>query len=296
MFYISSLSARQHIQTASIFGLAREDESGGPHLNGLLGSAVLEVAIGLALIYLLLAVFCTTANEWIAALLNTRANMLRQGIMQLLHGDDFADQFYNHPLIRALMKDGEHPSYLPARAFARTVMDIATPLHAGYITFEQLEEGIQALPGCGARASLLAVIQSSDRRIEGAQQAIEGWYNDGMDHVSSWYKRRTQLWTALLAVTITVAVNADTIRMARDLWLEPALRGAVATAAGSGHAAQSIEPLLGWNGAGDWNNPAACLAHVAGWVVTVVAVSLGAPFWFDLLNKVVNVRSAAKPS
>jgi hypothetical protein len=265
-------------------------------LNGLLGSAALEVAIGLALIYLLLAIFCTTANEWIAALLNTRANMLRQGIVQLLHGDAFTDQFYNHPLIRALMKDGRHPAYLPARTFARAVMDIATPLHAGCITFEQLEEGIKALPDSGARASLLAVIQSSGRRIESAQHAIESWYNDGMGHVSSWYRRRAQLWTALVAAAITIAVNADTIRMARDLWLEPAWRASLGAAAISGHAAQAAEPLLGWSGAADWSNPGVWAARVAGWLVTVVAVSLGAPFWFDMLNKIVNMRSAGKPA
>jgi hypothetical protein len=269
------------------------------HLNGLLGSAVLEVAIGLALIYLLLAVFCAAANEWIAALLHTRAGMLRQGIVQLLHGDVFAEQFYGHPLIRALMKDGEHPSYLPARTFARTVMDIATPLHAGSITFEQLEEGIKALPESGARASLLAVIQSADGRLEDAQRAIEGWYNDGMDRVSSWYRRRTQLWTALVAAAITVAANADTIRIARDFWLEPALRGSVAAAAIAGASAhtavQNIEPVLGWSGVTDWSDPAAWMTRIVGWLVTVVAVSLGAPFWFDVLNKIVNVRFAGRP-
>ena len=186
-------------------------------MNGLLGSAVLEVAIGLALIYLLLAVFCASANEWIAALLHTRAGMLRQGIVQLLHGDLFAEQFYAHPLIRALVKDGEHPPYLPARTFARAVMDIATPLHAGSITFEQLEEGIKALPDSGARASLLAVMQSAGGRLEDAQRAIEGWYNDGMDRVSGWYRSRTQLWTALVAAAITIAANADTIRIQRAI-------------------------------------------------------------------------------
>jgi hypothetical protein len=264
-------------------------------LNGLLGSAVLEVAIGLALIYFLLAVFCTTANEWIAALLKTRANMLRQGIVQLLHGGDFADRFYAHPLIGALMKDGDHPSYLPARAFARAVMDIATPLQAGCITFDQLEDGIKGLPDSGARSSLLAVIQAADRRIEDAQLAIEGWYNDGMEHVSSWYRRRAQLWTALLAVAITIAVNADTVRMAHQLWIEPVLRGSLAVAATSGHAVQFVEPILGWSGMTDWSNSAVWVTRLAGWTVTVVAVSLGAPFWFDMLNKIVNVRLAEKP-
>jgi hypothetical protein len=33
----------------------------------------------------------------------------------------------------------------------------------------------------------------------------------------------------------------------------------------------------------------------AGLLLTVLALSLGAPFWFDLLNKLVNLRSAGKP-
>ena len=31
-----------------------------------------------------------------------------------------------------------------------------------------------------------------------------------------------------------------------------------------------------------------------GWIVTALAVSLGAPFWFDLLRKLVNMRSSGK--
>ena len=31
---------------------------------------------------------------------------------------------------------------------------------------------------------------------------------------------------------------------------------------------------------------------VIGWLITGLAVALGAPFWFDLLNKLVNLRGA----
>lgn len=34
--------------------------------------------------------------------------------------------------------------------------------------------------------------------------------------------------------------------------------------------------------------------HLFGWVLTAFAISLGAPFWFDMLNKVINIRSAGK--
>ena len=37
------------------------------------------------------------------------------------------------------------------------------------------------------------------------------------------------------------------------------------------------------------------LERVLGWLLTGCAVSLGAPFWFDLLNKFVVVRSTVKP-
>jgi hypothetical protein len=39
---------------------------------------------------------------------------------------------------------------------------------------------------------------------------------------------------------------------------------------------------------------ATLLARV-GWLPTVLAISLGAPFWFDLLNKFIVIRSAVKP-
>ena len=31
---------------------------------------------------------------------------------------------------------------------------------------------------------------------------------------------------------------------------------------------------------------------ILGWIVTAIALSLGAPFWFDLLQKFVNLRGA----
>ena len=36
------------------------------------------------------------------------------------------------------------------------------------------------------------------------------------------------------------------------------------------------------------------LTKLPGWVVTVLAVSLGAPFWFDMLNRFMNIRNAGR--
>ncbi len=37
------------------------------------------------------------------------------------------------------------------------------------------------------------------------------------------------------------------------------------------------------------------LMRILGWLVTALALSLGAPFWFDMLNKIIVVRGTVKP-
>jgi hypothetical protein len=55
---------------------------------------------------------------------------------------------------------------------------------------------------------------------------------------------------------------------------------------------------LGWNTKNPYTNPpdiGGWLLKGLGWVITAMAVSLGAPFWFDLLNKFMVLRSTVKP-
>ena len=52
-------------------------------------------------------------------------------------------------------------------------------------------------------------------------------------------------------------------------------------------------PGLDFTGPGGWGDQ--IYWHWLGWLVTALAVSLGAPFWFDLLNKFIVVRSTVKP-
>ncbi len=276
-------------------------------MNGLFGSTVLEVAIGMAMLYLLLAIFCTAANEWIARVMNARAVTLEKGLRELLDGQQglaaggakLVDEFYGHPLIGGLMKGGKHPSYLAARSFAGTLMDLVTPEHPGVITFDQLEQGILNLPAGNVRRTLLALIQGVNRDLSAAQKAIEGWFNDSMERVSARYKRRTQMWTLVVATVITIATNADTIHFAQRLWLEPALRSMAVAAAehatmtASDAAVAQLGQMIGWQAQQDWS-VLGLFERVLGWLLTVGAVSLGAPFWFDTLNRFVNIRSEGR--
>jgi hypothetical protein len=110
---------------------------------------VIEVAIGLALVYLLLSLICTIITEWIATILALRAHTLKQSIHNLLAGTSesgrsnlgtsnevlrgLTDKLYSHPLIKdlsrrtwldKLFRRDARPSYIPSRTFALALWDV----------------------------------------------------------------------------------------------------------------------------------------------------------------------------
>jgi hypothetical protein len=64
----------------------------------------------------------------------------------------------------------------------------------------------------------------------------------------------------------------------------PRTRGERAAAAGIKNVAEL--PFAWWDD---------CFAILFGWLITAFAATLGAPFWFDVLNKVMVIRSTVKP-
>ena len=52
------------------------------------------------------------------------------------------------------------------------------------------------------------------------------------------------------------------------------------------------DPRLSWN---DRKLTEHVQDHLFGWLLTSLAISLGAPFWFDVLNKFIVIRSTVKP-
>ncbi len=119
-----------------------------------------------------------------------------------------------------------------------------------------------------------------------------------------------QISKELAAKAITTATDSNTIKMVDALRL-PANDTAQKTQEQlintikedvsqikSTRAALTTYIPLGWNKE-DFKGDVCMkmLAHVPGWAMTVLAIIMGAPFWFDLLNKIANLRgSGAKPS
>ena len=287
-------------------------------------STVLDVVIGLIFVYLIFSLFCSAIVEWIARWTELRAAKLREGIDALLQdpaGGALITAFHSHPLITALKLDKtDYPSYIPARTFAQALYDVAfthTPSTRGPANQPMPATAALAVgvaTGPAARV-LEALRKGAETDVAALQARLERWFDDSMERVSGAYKRQTQLRIVVVATVVTLGLNVDTVRVASALQNDPALRTALATRATTVVAqADSIGDIawrhhldtlrvslpIGWkpcvSGRWVWQcEDFSLAAWPLGLLLTIIALSLGAPFWFDTLNKLANLRQTGVP-
>jgi len=89
----------------------------------MLNSPTLDVAIGLAMIFLLLSLLVSAVCEMLAGFLKWRAANLWEGIEQLLQSKDARNALYNHPLIRGLAPTGTSSTTPPTTQAANAPPD-----------------------------------------------------------------------------------------------------------------------------------------------------------------------------
>jgi hypothetical protein len=182
-----------------------------------------------------------------------------------------------------------------------------------------------------------------------ARQNVEEWFNNSMDRVSGWYRRRAQTLAYVLAIGLAFALNIDSVHIFNALWKDDYLR-TVVSSQGQSMVVENPDGItqeqfgtivnnnsdvwlhlpIGWIGLSGgvetysadsscyWGpNPASLrpglfllgrcypllngpvtydplgwATKILGLLITGVAAAQGAPFWFDVLKKVINVRIA----
>jgi hypothetical protein len=367
------------------------------------GFPAIDVAIGLIFVYFLLSVACSACSELLASLINLRGSQLRKGIINLLTQavakdktgkegtapegkatNTLADQVLSHPLIETLGTKNifgglKSPSYIPSRAFSLALLNCISSASSGQQAdkpwpedakeqakelMTKLRAGIEKYPDLGVGKILTVFAEDIGNDAEKLRERIETWFDQAMARVSGAYKRRNQLIVLGIALLVVVAANADTLKIAKTLSADPALRQALSSQAQTFMQQQGTQPsgaqskkteketatksattqdkpaqgrkknpgalvqdqgdkqdesqkdpkaayekldknlkqlqdlqVLGvplgwkelpnkvWTGL-DWLN------KCVGLFLTLLAVSLGAPFWFDLLGKIVNIKGA----
>lgn len=222
------------------------------------------------------------------------------------------------------------PSYIPSRNFSTALLDLvargpvgqtAGGAQAGHsISLESLRENARLLGNAPVARAVLNAIDMAEGNLAKAQANLEAWYDSAMDRVSGWYKRNTQKMVFGMSLILAILFNVDTIGIANSLYQNTSAREVVAGLAQSGSPApgetrisdiqQRLEAMpipIGWTDEvsnvllGRAKPPAwwwwleKFVAPIPGWLLTALAATLGAPFWFDVLNRVMVVRSTVKP-
>jgi hypothetical protein len=122
------------------------------------------------------------------------------------------------------------PSYISARSFADAVIDLVVPNAQGQTTMDDIQTNLQVLPD-PFKTSLEALVKNANGDVSKFRTSVEQWYDDHMDRVSGWYKRRTASITLVVGAIIVVILNLNALTIGRTLYTENAVSAAVSTVA-----------------------------------------------------------------
>jgi len=218
------------------------------------------------------------------------------------------------------------PTYIASDQFSKVLQSILTS--TSNIKGVELPGLIAALPDSKLKSRLQTLTLGAEKDAAACNAAIEKWYDDTMERINGLYKRNTQVALLFIGLGLAVACNVNLLRVGRTLWTSAPTRDQLNALARQyscsdstncadqkyEQARKDLETNLnllpigyqgfhyreykeyvltnwGWPILGEW------IFNLCGWLVAAIAVSLGAPFWFDLINKFINIRMVGqKPS
>jgi len=235
-----------------------------------------------------------------------------------------------------IFKGPRKPSYIPSRTFALTLLDTFAPAEGTADNRDLVGRAQRALeptspeaeyttrPGEIVRGLLRDALAEAGEDRDKLRATIERSFDDVMERAGGWYKRKVQIFLFVIAVALVAVINADSLAISQRLWKDDALRAAVVAQANGVVQRGQAECTKSPEGENPTNAEVAakCLDEVEGFalplgwssdtsphnffwqgvgkfiglLVTAFALTLGAPFWFDLLGKVSNLRAAGKKS
>ena len=234
---------------------------------------------------------------------------------------------------RKIIRGSVGPSYISSQMFAATLLEIIQTDYdfnaSGTIDdiVESIKENKKLDPEIRRRIYSIALIaqrkaSASEKGIKSLEQEIRNWFDQSMERASGVYNRNVKGFTFLIGLVVTLAINADTFYIVQRLNNDAALRSSINQIA-TKYVAENKEPSLdkinsylnnitmplGWSTREQFNkqvnprDPAksqlgdwvlGIIKLIFGWLFSAAAIAMGAPFWFDLLGKFINVRNAGQ--
>jgi hypothetical protein len=155
------------------------------------------------------------------------------------------------------------------------------------------------------QATLATLYRKAGKDVDAFRGEIAAWFDAAMDRLSGVYSRNIKAISFVVALVLAGLLNADAIHVADTLWERPALAERFTKlpsptvddpekeAAALLRQIEGVAPLLGWNGFGsdERRHGWGIVLMVLGWVFVAGAALFGAPFWFDVLQRFVQLRA-----
>ena len=337
------------------------------------GFPILDLVVGIIFVYFLLSIISSSGVEMILTGLKARAALLEEWLFKIFDKTitqpdgttlSLGQAIMDHCSVTALSGTHESTSYIDAKNFTAALLEKITfdPANPKSIA-KDMDEFIDAITKTNelstefqrvllmyandAKDTYRAVSQKTQSEIDLFRWKIENWYNSSMDRITDVLKKKySRPATALVAIIVTVCLNADSIALAKYLYSNPEARTKIAMQAysaaddsvlikqvqqisitnadTSSHNTLSAQEIknnivqkiadinkakqglsdvmpLTWKAgelkdAGGKISLRLLFSKVTGLLATILAIMMGAPFWFDMLNKISNLRSTgAKP-
>jgi len=278
-------------------------------------SSILEVAIGLALIYYVLSLVVSYISSQILRWTELRAKTLEEGLAELLKDPSMLQSIWGHPLIKLLrpkrlsfLGSGDKTLKVEEIApdtFSIVFMSVLTAGVASQPTIEQVKQAIGQLPEGDLKRSLSEMLNSGVATVVEMRSRIEGWFDDMMAGVSALYKQHARRIVVYIALAVALLTGVDSIQLSRYLYLEPVARNALVEqanqiveqeGAADSEALKYLADLretelpLFWSAplpanAADWG------LKILGILITWAAIAQGASFWYQNLKKLREVTT-----
>ena len=217
------------------------------------------------------------------------------------------------------------PAYIASRDFAHALIDI---IRTAPEADDDLKGDIAAVDDPQLRQALQGFYARARGDVDKFSDAVANWFDNAMDRLSGSYKRRAQVGTFVIALFTAAGLNIDAFHVLDQLWQRPELSAAIASpastqliaaAASEGRQIQGGTPQpgalsadelmktlntlpVGWGGhrivpVDPMGEFLFYLWWVLGVAITASAAVFGAPFWFDLLQQLIQIRgTGAKPA
>lgn len=241
-------------------------------------------------------------------------------IFKKFKNNSFYKQLNQH---KALLRVSTAPAYLASSNFTSILMNV---LKKKGEVVEKIEDLFSDLPEDSKLREILEQLKEEGYdNLEAYKARLQSWFDGMMEQSSGWYKRHLQFVTLFVGLGIAAVFNADSFQIYSYLTTNSAARQKInllaekfisenktlpSTAApGDSLTMQEIKAGikdyinsdefrktsnilgLGWNKSDLNINFLDWMQRVLGWFVTALAISLGAPFWFDVLKKLITIQS-----